>query len=191
MKRMLVSACLVALPGTALAQEVASPVTQAPAPPAAVTTPDGPEPIWGKVAFGMTRAQIEALYPRSGDVDYHDNSIEISDVPIMGKCEAEANIYFDETGVVDRVMIAGNPSMGGRCSEKVLVGLSSKYGEPLDEEKSHGSILAREGKIFIWNRPGGVTMRFKRYSNGIFGGGGLLKASWELTYSHMGGEMSL
>ncbi len=148
--------------------------------------------IWDKVGFGMTRAEIESAYPRGGKIQYNGTkSIEISDILIMEKCEAEANIYFSDSGVVERVMIAGNPSMGGRCTEKVLAGLASKYGQPLDTEQSHGSILAREGKVFIWNRPNGVTMRFKKFTNGIFGGGGLAKASWELTYTNSGNSLSL
>lgn len=141
------------------------------------------EPIWGKVEFGMTRGQVEALYPAGGKVKHQSRQIEISDVPVTEKCQAEANIYFDGAGLVERVMIAGNPSMGGRCSDQVLTALAGKYGQPANWDGSAGSILARQGKIMVWSRPDGVAMRFKKYENGGFGGGGLLKASWELTYT--------
>ena len=144
------------------------------------------EPVWDKVEFGMTRTQVEALYPKSSKVDYQKKAIEISDIPIIAKCNAEVNIRFDDSDTVHQVMIAGDPSLGGRCSRDVLAALSAKYGEPLTRETSDGSILARQGKIFTWTRPGGVTMQFKKFENGGFGGGGLGKASWELTYSKLG-----
>ena len=148
------------------------------------------EKIWGDVVFGMTRAQVEAFYPKGKNVDYQKAVIEISDVAIIDGCDAEVNVRF-KNDVVDEVMIAGNPSMGGRCSEKVIAGLSSKYGEPLDTDKHHASVLARQGRVFIWNRPGGITMRFKKFTNGVFGGGGLAKASWELTYTRLGQDIAL
>ena len=81
--------------------------------------------------------------------------------------------------------------MGGRCSEQVIAGLSSKYGQPLDTDKQTGSFLSREGRVFLWNRDDGITMRLKRFTNGAFGGGGLLKASWELTYTKLGADLAL
>lgn len=149
------------------------------------------EPVWDKVEFGQTRAEVEALYPRASKVDYQKKAIEISGIPIIPKCDAEVNIRFDDSDVVHQVMIAGNPSMGGRCSRDVLAALAAKYGEPLNRDTSEGSILARQGKIFTWTRPGGITMQFKKFENGGFGGGGLGKASWELTYSKLGDLISL
>lgn len=141
------------------------------------------EPIWGNVEFGMSRAQVEALYPKGGKVKYQSKAIEISDIKITEKCEAEANIRFDDAGLVREVMIAGNPSMGGRCSNDVLTALSAKYGQPSNWDSSAGSILARQGKVAMWPRADGVAMRFKKFENGAFGGGGLAKASWELSYT--------
>lgn len=146
--------------------------------------------VWDKVSFGMPRAEIERLYPEGAKVDYQKEAIEISDIVILDGCEAEVNIRFTNNAVHE-VMIAGNPSMGGRCSEKILAGLSGKYGQPLDTDKHKGSILGRQGRVFIWNRPDGVTMRLKKYSNGAFGGGGIGKASWELTYNQLANEIAL
>ncbi|MBB5698515.1 hypothetical protein [Sphingomonas yantingensis] len=156
-----------------------------------VATSASAEPVWGKVEFGMTRAQVEALYPKGPDTEYQKAAIEISNVNIMGKCDAEANIRFDDAGIVKEVMIAGNPSMGGRCSNEVMTALSAKYGQPANWDGNGGSILARQGKVAIWSRPDGVAMRFKKYENGIFGGGGLAKASWELTYSKVDANFGL
>lgn len=145
------------------------------------------QPVWDKVEFGMTRAQVEALYPSGSGVSYQRKAIEISHVKITDKCEAEANIRFGDDETVREVMIAGNPSMGGRCSNDVLTALSAKYGQPANWDSSEGSILARQGKIAMWSRPDGVAMRFKKFENGGFGGGGLLKASWELSYTKVDG----
>ena len=145
------------------------------------------EPIWDKVEFGMTRATVEALYPKGNGIDYQSKNIEISDVVITAKCKAEANIRFGDTGMVESVMIAGDPSMGGRCSNEVMTNLSAKYGQPANWDSSGGSFLSHQGKVAVWSRPDGVAMRFKKYENGIFGGGGLAKASWELTYTKVDG----
>lgn len=147
--------------------------------------------VWDKVDFGQSRSEVEANYPKGGKTKYNKNgSIEVSDVTIIGNCEAESNIYFDNDEV-SKIVINGNPSMGGRCSDTVFTALASKYGQPLGEVKSEQSLLAREGKVSVWTRPDGVTMRFKRFTNGAFGGGGLAKASWELTYTTTGGNISL
>lgn len=149
------------------------------------------EIVWGGIELGMSRSDVEAAYPKGGKTKYNsDESIEISDVRIIDKCQAEVNIYF-EAGVVDRVKIAGNPSMAGRCSDTILSGLASKYGQPLGEDRSGGTLGSREGKVYIWTRPGGLTMRFKKYTNGAWGGGGLLKASWDLLYTSTGEDLAL
>lgn len=140
-------------------------------------------PVWDKVELGMARADVEALYPSGRKVKYQRAAIEISDISITEKCGAEVNIRFDPTGHVNEVMVAGNPSIGGRCSNEVLTALSAKYGQPANWDDSQGSILAREGKVAIWSRPDGIAMRFKKFTNEGFGGGGLLKASWELSYT--------
>ena len=149
------------------------------------------ETVWGTIELGMTRAAVEAAYPKGGKIEYNgDGSIEIADVRIIDKCEAEVNIYFVD-GVVDSVKIAGNPSMGGRCSDTVLSGLASKYGEPLSVDRTGSTLASREGRVSIWNRPGGMTMRFKKFTSGMWGGGGLLKASWELLYTNTGQDLAL
>ncbi|WP_294302759.1 hypothetical protein [uncultured Sphingomonas sp.] len=149
----------------------------------AATAQGAPTIAWDKVAFGMSRAEVEALYPKGSKVDYQPKAIEISGIAITPKCDAEVNIRFDDANLVREVMVAGNPSMGGRCSDTVMTNLSAKYGQPANWDSSRGSILGRQGKVAIWSRPDGVAMRFKKYENGIFGGGGLAKASWELTYT--------
>ncbi|WP_022682151.1 hypothetical protein [Sphingobium bisphenolivorans] len=147
------------------------------------TTSANAAPVWNNIEFGMTRAQVEALYPKGKGVSYQSHNIEVSDITVTGKCQAEANIRFDDAGLVKEVMIAGNPSMGGRCSNDVLTALSAKYGQPANWDDAQTSILSREGKVAVWSRTDGVAMRFKKYTNGAFGGGGLGKASWELSYT--------
>lgn len=157
----------------------------------ATTTIAAAEPVWDKVEFGMTRADVEALYPKGGKIEYQPKAIEIADINILGDCQAEVNIRFNDAGVVDEVMVAGNPSMGGRCSRDVMTALSAKYGQPANWDSSGGTILGRQGKIAVWRRPDGVAMRFKKYESGFFGGGGLLKASWELTYTKVDSSFAL
>lgn len=138
----------------------------------------------------MTIAEVRALYPERDHVNYHGRrSTEIDEFTVVGNCKAEVNIFHEE-GTVDRIVVNGDGSIGGRCSDTVLTALSSRYGQPLAETRSESSILAREGRTYVWNRDG-VTLRYKRFSSGIFGGGGLASASWELTYSTVTGDVAL
>jgi hypothetical protein len=173
----LASATIIACVAPAVAQTAANSQSQ--------------EPVWNNVSFGMTRGEVEALYPRGAKVEHQAKAIEISDVNIIEKCNAEVNVYFDDKNVVDKVMIAGDPSMGGRCSRDVMAALASKYGQPVLADGSFGSIFARQGKIVTWVRPDGTTLQFKKFENGVFGGGGLAKASWELVYTKRGAGIGL
>jgi hypothetical protein len=139
-------------------------------------------PLWHDVENGMTADQVHMLYPRGDHVEYKNDETVIHDYAVTERCHGDVHIDHPH-GTVTQVRIRGGSSMAGRCSEIVLDGLASRYGQPLSREHSHGSILAREGNIYIWHRDDGVTLRFKRFTNGAFGGGGLLAASWELTYS--------
>ena len=141
---------------------------------------DGPV-LWRDIAAGMPRSAVHALYPAGKGVKHRDDSVEVKPIQITEQCEAELNVHFNGD-VVERIVLKGNPSMGGRCSDTVLSSLSAKYGQPLSDSNTERSVLAREGRIYVWTRDG-VTLRFKRFSNGAFAGGGLLAASWELTYS--------
>lgn len=155
----------------------------------ALAAPAAAEPVWRNIEFGMTRAQVEALYPEGDDVDYQPEAIELSDIQLTEECAAEVNIRF-RNGAVFEVMIAGDPSMGGRCSDLVMTQLAAKYGQPSNWDSSAGSILGRQGKVAYWSRPG-VAMRFKKFEAGFFGGGGLAKASWQLTYSQIDENLGL
>lgn len=138
--------------------------------------------IWDKVEVGMTRAQVEALYPAGGKIKHTPKAIEIDGVSITEKCKAEVNIQF-ENGIVSGAMLNGEGALGGRCADTVLTALSGKYGQPMNANDSGGSILARSGKVFVWNRGDGLTMRFKNYNDGSFGAGSLGRKSWELRYT--------
>jgi hypothetical protein len=129
----------------------------------------------------MTVAQLHALYPQGPNVDYKADRTVLTDVPIIEGCTAKVNVMHP-TGVVKEIVMRGEGSIAGRCSIKIITALSGKYGEPMDKDKVHGSLFGREGKNYIWAHDG-VTMQFKRYTSGPFGGGGLLAASWEMRYS--------
>lgn len=147
--------------------------------------------LWDKVRSGMTIEEVHQLYPAQGDtVKWHGTKqTEIEDIEVLKGCKAEVEIQH-ESGTVDAVKVKGRGSIAGRCSDKVLAALAAKYGQPMEERKSQSSILEREGTISIWAKQG-VTMRFKRFTNGAFGGGGLGAASWELTYTASASEISL
>jgi hypothetical protein len=129
----------------------------------------------------MTVERLHALYPPGPNVTYKGDRTVLSDVPIIEGCQAKVNVMHP-TGVVTEIVMRGEGAIAGRCSLRIITALSGKYGEPLDKDKVHGSLFGREGKNYIWTRDG-VTLQFKRYTNGALGGGGLFAASWELRYS--------
>jgi hypothetical protein len=137
--------------------------------------------LWRNIESAMPVAKLRALYPAGSNVTYKGDRTVLSDVPIIEGCQAKVNIMHPE-GVVKEIVMRGEGAIAGRCSLKIITALSGKYGEPLDKDKVHGSLFGREGKNYIWMHDG-VTLQFKRYTNGPFGGGGLLAASWELRYS--------
>ena len=153
-------------------------------PPAVVATPaivDTSAVLWRNITSGMTAHALRAAYPAGPNVTYKADRTVLSDVPIMEGCEAKVNVMHP-AGVVKEIVMRGEGAIAGRCSLKLITALSGKYGEPLEKDKVRGSLFAREGKNYVWTRDG-VTLQFKRYTNGPLGGGGLLAASWEMRYS--------
>lgn len=147
--------------------------------------------LWDKVHAGMSVADVRAAYPQEkGKIKWHGTKqTEVEDVVILEGCEAEVEIQHQD-GFVDVVKVKGKGSIAGRCSDKVLGALSAKYGQPAVQRETSGSILAREGEISVWNK-GGVTMRFKQFTNGMFGGAGFGNSSWELWYTASASEIAL
>jgi hypothetical protein len=150
---------------------------------ALAATPARPHGIvlWRNIEDGMSVGQVHALYPQGRDVDWHNDRTVLTNVDIMDGCEAKVNIMHPN-GAVTEIVMRGDGSIAGRCSLKLITALSGKYGEPMDKDKVGGSWFGRQGKNYIWAHDG-VTLQFKRYTNGVLGGGGLLAASWELRYS--------
>jgi hypothetical protein len=180
-------------------QQAATPVSATPqeqpsAAPSPAVVPQGPTApvaaaslvphgitLWRNIEDGMSVAQLRALYPQGPNVAYKDDRTVLADVPIIEGCQAKVNVMHP-AGVVKEIVMRGEGSIAGRCSIKIITALSGKYGEPMDKDKVRGSLVGREGKNYIWAHDG-VTMQFKRYTNGPLGGGGLLAASWEMRYS--------
>lgn len=160
-------------------------------PVASVTSAPDRILLWDKVEAGMTVDEVRALYPKvRGKVKWHKaTQTEVEDVAILEGCKAEVEIQH-KTGAVDAVKVKGKGSIAGRCSDKVLGALSAKYGQPSVQRDVANSILAREGEVVVWNKMG-VTMRFKQFTNGPLGGGGLAVSSWELTYTASASEIAL
>jgi hypothetical protein len=147
---------------------------------ATATAPTGPV-LWRNIQDGMSVAQLHTLYPQGQNVEWHNDRTVLTNVPILDNCQAKVNIMHPD-GAVKEIVMRGEGAIAGRCSIKLITALSGKYGEPLDKDKVHGSLFGREGKNYIWSHDG-VTLQFKRYTNGVLGGGGLLAASWELRYT--------
>lgn len=145
--------------------------------------------LWRNVHDGMSVAQLHDLYPQGQNVDWHNDRTVLTDVPVMDGCQAKVNIMHPN-GVVREIVMRGDGAIAGRCSIKLITALSGKYGEPMDKDKVHGSLFGREGKNYIWAHDG-VTLQFKRYTNGVLGGSGILAASWELRYSAADTEIDL
>ena len=164
------------------ASSVAPAVQIAPAPVAAppAAAPAGVV-LWRNVESGMSVAKLRSLYPTGGNVTYKDDRTVLTDVAIIEGCQAKVNIMHP-AGAVSEIVMRGEGAIAGRCSLKIITALSGKYGEPLEKDKVQGSLFARQGKNYVWSRDG-VTLQFKRYTNGALGGGGLFAASWELRYS--------
>jgi hypothetical protein len=167
-----------AAPATTVAPVAPQPVAVA---PAAVSTIRKGIALWRNIEDGMSVAQLRALYPQGRDVAYKDDRTVLTDVPIMEGCQAKVNVMHP-AGAVKEIVMRGEGAIAGRCSIRIITALSGKYGEPMDKDKVKGSLFGREGKNYIWSHDG-VTMQFKRYTNGALGGGGLFAASWEMRYT--------
>ncbi|MFC7536346.1 hypothetical protein ACFQPG_03080 [Sphingomonas sp. GCM10030256] len=137
--------------------------------------------LWRNITSGMPIDRLHALYPQGLNVTYKNDRTVLSNVPIIEGCDAKVNVMH-EAGAVKEIVMRGEGAIAGRCSLKIITALSGKYGEPLEKDKVKGSLFAREGKNYVWSRDG-VTLQFKRYTNGPLGGGGLLAASWEMRYA--------
>jgi hypothetical protein len=179
------AAPVVATPPVPVARMVVLPATPSAQP---VSSSAGPI-LWRNIAMGMSVAQLRQLYPQGSNVTFKADRTVLSDVPVIEGCNAKVNVMH-ESGNVKEIVMRGEGSLAGRCSAKIIAALSGKYGEPLDKEKVRGTFLAREGKNYVWTHDG-VTLLFKRYTNGAFGGGGLFAASWEMRYSATAGNIDL
>jgi hypothetical protein len=166
-----------ASPGEAKAQGMA----QAKAALAATSSMPQGIVLWRGVEDGMSVARLHALFPQGQDVAYKDDRTVLGNVEVIPGCEAKVNIMHP-SGAVSEIVMRGDGSIAGRCSLKMITALSGKYGEPMDKDKVGQSLFGRHGKNYIWAHDG-VTLQFKRYTGGVFGGDGILAASWELRYS--------
>lgn len=130
--------------------------------------------LWQNVVYGMTAAEVRALYPNA---QHRDKETIVRDFQVTADCEAIVDIRH-EGGTVDSVRLRGGGSLGGRCADTVQAALGSRYGQPSTQAaESGGDLFRRPSTLITWNR-GGVTLRFKRFLDG-----GIGQRSWELEYS--------
>lgn len=146
--------------------------------------------LWRDVRAGMSRDEVRALHPlHTGVVHHRDEVTIIEDYRVTEQCSATVRV-FHAGGHVDRVEVRGESSIGGRCSDIVLTGLSSRYGESLSRESGGDGLFRRVNTAYVWHRDG-VTLRFRKFNGSVFGGGGLGAPSWELTYSEVEDDIAL
>jgi hypothetical protein len=173
-----------------LASQPAETVQQAAATAQPAAQTDSRTLLWRDIRAGMTRAEVRAIHPAQADVVHHrEEATIIENYEVTDKCKATVRIYHEQ-GNVDRVVVRGEGSIGGRCSDTVLTGLSSRYGEALNKERSGDGLFRRVNTAYVWNRDG-VTLRFRKFNGGAFGGNGLGAPSWELTYSEIEDQIAL
>lgn len=144
-------------------------------------TPSDRTILWQNVAYGMTVAEVRALYP---DAERRKKETIIRDYQVTPECEAVIDIRH-ERGTVETVRVRGGAALGGRCADKVQAALGSRYGQPSTQAREGGSLFRRESTLITWNRDG-VTLRFKRFFDG-----GIAQRSWELEYSTYQTEIAL
>jgi hypothetical protein len=143
-------------------------------------TSAGAQTLWRNIELGMTIERLHALYPAGEHVKYEAAETLLEEVRITPECEAQVHIHH-EAGTVDRVVLRGGGSMSGRCANRVLDALAARYGQAAAREERRG-ILRRPSQDHVWNHEG-IMIRFRRFGGNDFGGGGLLRASWEISYS--------
>ena len=144
--------------------------------------------LWRNIELGMTLEQLRTAYPAGEHVKYLADEMLLEEVRITPECEADAHIHH-ENGAVVRVVLRGGGSMSGRCANRILDALAGRYGQSAAREERRG-LLRRPSQDHIWTREG-VMVRFRRFGGSDFGGGGLLRASWELTYSAVDNSIDL
>jgi len=146
--------------------------------------------LWQSVRAGMSRAEVQALYPAASDRVHHQNDLTIvEDFQVTDQCKATVRIWHRQ-GSVQEVVVRGESSIGGRCSDIALTALSSRYGEALSRERGGDGLFRRVNTAYVWHREG-VTLRFRKFNGTVFGGGGLGAPSWELTYSEVEDDVAL
>ena len=145
-----------------------------------LAVPADAQTLWRNIELGMTVEQLRALYPAGEHVEYLADELKLEEVAITPECEADAHIHH-ENGAVVRVVLRGGGSMSGRCANRILDALAARYGQSAAREERRG-LLRRPSQDHIWTREG-VMIRFRRFGGSDLGGGGLLRASWEITYS--------
>lgn len=146
----------------------------------AVAVPAVAQTLWRNIELGMTMEQVRELYPTDQHVKHLAEEVLFEEVDITPECEADVHIHHPG-GVVDRVVVRGGGSLSGRCANRVLDALAARYGQSAAREERRG-LFRRPSQDHVWNRDG-VLLRFRRFGGNELGGGGLFRASWEVSYT--------
>lgn len=129
---------------------------------AAALAQSGPV-LWDKVEAGMSVDAVRAIYPADGkSVIHNDSNVEIEGWTVIPGCKAQVNV-FHKSGVVERVLVKGDMSLGGKCSDKVSAALAGKYGQPATSESGGRGILsAGSTRTLVWSMPNGTSLTLKQ-----------------------------
>jgi hypothetical protein len=127
-------------------------------------------PLWQKVEYGMSAAELHAAYPEEkGKVKHGRSTTTFKNAVSVGSCDVDA-VAHHEKGTVEKVTVSNI-----FCDDAAYTALVSKYGKPLSDKNSEDdSMLAGDGdktRRSIWVKDG-VTVTMKNDDAGI----------WTITY---------
>lgn len=114
-------------------------------------------PLWQNIEAGMTREQVQSLYPQGQD--RKGKMWVVRDVEVIPNCKATADIHY-ENGTVTKVVLYGKNKFLDVCEDYVRDAVLAKYGEPI-EQKEHSNDFGLAYDELKWSRDG-VLIRFER-----------------------------
>jgi hypothetical protein len=133
----------------ALAAALLLSAAQGVAAPGAAAELDSRTVLWQNVRAGMSRAEVQALYPLSDKVRHRRDRVEVDDFIVTGRCRAEVNIYF-QAEAVNRVFLKGKGDPTDGCPDTVLRALVGRYGAALSESNNARSAAGNGFETRMW-----------------------------------------
>jgi len=105
------------------------------------------EPLWNDIEAGMTRAQVEALYPsrargtpRSARDGWHSRNDSEIRAALTPDCGAKVLILYNREGRVTEVQLSNSLRPPSCTADLIQAGLLARYGEPLQSGTTSESV---------------------------------------------------